>query len=134
MTETGAGRTGPDQVETASWLRRILALCVDWAACTFVLVLFVDYGHPMFGFFVLGAYVVENTLFTAVLRGSFGQLLTGLRVVRYGGDPRPVGLLPALVRSVLIALVVPPLIFRPDGRGLHDMITGTVTVPVAILP
>ena len=34
------------------------------------------------GFYVLGVYVVENTLFTALARGSFGQLVTGLRVVR----------------------------------------------------
>jgi hypothetical protein len=29
----------------------------------------------------------------------------------------------ALLRSVLICLVIPPLIFKPDGRGLHDMAT-----------
>ena len=28
----------------------------------------------------------------------------------------------------MICLVVPPLVFRPDGRGLHDMATGTATV------
>jgi hypothetical protein len=25
-------------------------------------------------------------------------------------------------------VVVPPLIFRPDGRGLHDMAAGSMTV------
>jgi uncharacterized RDD family membrane protein YckC len=29
---------------------------------------------------------------------------------------------------VLIVLVIPPLIFRADGRGLHDMVAGTATV------
>ena len=24
--------------------------------------------------------------------------------------------------------MIPPLVFRPDGRGLHDMMTGTATV------
>ena len=39
----------------------------------------------------------------------------------------------ALVRSVLVALVIPPLIFRPDGRGLHDMLVGSATVRLADL-
>jgi len=34
------------------------------------------------------------------------------------------------VRSLLIALVIPPLVFRPDGRGLHDLAVGSVTVPL----
>jgi uncharacterized RDD family membrane protein YckC len=25
-------------------------------------------------------------------------------------------------------LVIPPLVFRPDGRGLHDLLAGTATV------
>jgi uncharacterized RDD family membrane protein YckC len=120
--------------ETASWPRRVLALCVDWAASTFVVVAvwgLQNYTEdPLAGFYVLGVYVVENAVFTALARGSFGQLATRLRVVRFNGDPRPVTLLEALVRSILIALVVPPMIFRPDGRGLHDMIVGTVTIPL----
>ena len=124
--------------ETASWPRRVLALCVDWAASTFVVVAVWGLQNyiedPLAGFYVLGVYVVENAVFTALARGSFGQLATRLRVVRFNGDPRPVTLLEALVRSILIALVVPPMIFRPDGRGLHDMIVGTVTIPLRKSP
>lgn len=121
-------------IESASWLRRVLALCVDWAASTFVVIavggLSTYTDDRLSGFYVLAVYVVENTLLTALARGSFGQLVTRLRVIRVNGDPRPVTLLEALVRSVLIALVIPPLIFRPDGRGLHDMLVGTVTIPL----
>ena len=60
----------------------------------------------------------------ALSGGSFGQLATRLRVVRTDGSGRPLGLLTALLRQVLICLVIPPLVFRPDGRGLHDMIPG----------
>ena len=28
----------------------------------------------------------------------------------------------------MVALVIPPLVYRPDGRGLHDLVAGTVTV------
>ena len=44
------------------------------------------------------------------------------------GDPRPIGLIQAFVRQILIALVIPPLVFRPDGRGLHDLAVGSATV------
>ena len=33
-----------------------------------------------------------------------------------------------LVEQVLIALVIPPLVFRPDGRGLHDLAAGSAVV------
>ena len=36
----------------------------------------------------------------------------------------PIPLHLALARQVLIALVIPPLVYRPDGRGLHDLAAG----------
>jgi uncharacterized RDD family membrane protein YckC len=124
----------PDVVETASWPRRALALFVDWAASTLVVIALGGLEwystSRVSGVAVLATYVVESGLLTALAKGSFGQLLTGLRVVRFNGDPRPLNLLAALARSILIALVIPPLVFRPDGRGLHDLAVGSVTVPV----
>ena len=121
-------------VETASWARRFLALAVDWAACMLAVRLFTPvYGpdaDPASGFIVLGVFVLESALFTALLGGSFGKIVTRLRVVRSYGDPRPPALLPALARQLLVALVIPPLVFRPDGRGLHDIAAGTSTVTV----
>jgi uncharacterized RDD family membrane protein YckC len=119
--------------ETTSWLRRAAALLVDWLASTLVVIGVVGletYGEPgsPAPWLVLGVFVAESALLTALAGGSFGKLATRLRVVRANGDPRPIGLLQALARSVLIALVVPPLIFRPDGRGLHDIAAGSATV------
>ncbi|GHJ58291.1 hypothetical protein NOK12_08100 [Nocardioides sp. OK12] len=126
--------TSAPSVETASWTRRIVALVVDWAACTLAVTLFTPvYGadaDPASGFYVLGVFVLESALFTALLGGSFGKVVTRLRVVRSYGDPRPPALLPALARQLLVALVVPPLVFRPDGRGLHDLAAGTSTVTI----
>jgi len=39
-----------------------------------------------------------------------------------------VNLLVALLRTLLICLVVPPVIYNRDRRGLHDLAAGTVTV------
>lgn len=126
------------QLPTASWVRRALALMVDWAACTLVVIVIIGLDgyrdDRASGFYVLGVYVLENTLFTAVAGGSFGKLATRLRVVRADGSGRPITLIAALVRSLLIAAVLPPLVFRPDGRGLHDLAVGSVTVPLLTSP
>lgn len=121
--------------ETASWVRRILALFVDWIASTFVVILVIGPGgwseDPNAGFYTLGVFVLESTILTALAGGSFGKLATRLRVVRYDGSGRPIDLLRALVRSALIAVVIPPLIFKPDGRGLHDVVAGSATIPLS---
>ncbi|MCD4535554.1 RDD family protein [Nocardioides sp. cx-169] len=119
--------------ESASWPRRILALFVDWFVSTLAVIAIVgldEYGEPGSDaqFYVLVVYVVESALFTWLLGGSFGKLVTRLRVVPADGRLRPLNPLKALLRQVMVALVIPPLIYRPDGRGLHDLVAGTVTV------
>lgn len=120
--------------ETASWGRRVLALVVDWFASLLVVSLFV----PVFGttggpssLYTLLVFVAESALLTCTAGGSFGKLATRLRVVRVedGGRLDP---LRSLGRAILVALVIPPLVFRPDRRGLHDMATGSATVTVDV--
>lgn len=124
-------------IETASWARRFGALIVDWTACTLIVVFVLGpqewSDDPLSGFYATGLYVLESAVFTALLGGSFGKLVTRLRVVRNDGSGRPLELIPALLRSLLIALVIPPLVFRPDGRGLHDMAAKSRTVRLADL-
>jgi uncharacterized RDD family membrane protein YckC len=119
-------------IETASWARRALALVVDWVASTLVVVALLGPAgwleDPASGFYVLGVFALENTVLTSVAGGSFGKLATRLRVVRADGTPGPPDLVRSLARSLLICLVVPPLVYRPDGRGLHDMVADTATV------
>ena len=119
---------------TASWPRRILALFIDWAASTLVVIAVMGLEgwseSRVSGWWVLLVFVAESTLFTALAGGSFGKLATGLRVAKVDGSGRPLDLLRSLLRAVLICLVVPPVIYRPDGRGLHDLAVGTATVPV----
>lgn len=129
---------GPDappalDFETASWGRRILALFVDWVTSTLAVIAVVgledytDTGNAS-GFIVLGVFVLESAVGTALVGGSFGQLATRLRVVPADGSPGNLDLLRALARQVLIALVVPPLVYRSDGRGLHDLAAGSAVV------
>lgn len=74
----------------------------------------------------MGVYVIEATVLTALLGGSFGQLVLRVVVVRIDG--KAVNLLQALLRTVLICLVIPPLVFNRDQRGLHDLAAGTITL------
>ena len=119
-------------LESASWGRRILALFVDWVTCLAVVeglvAVGVLAGNPN-GLGTLGLFVVESALFTALAGGSFGKLATRIRVVRRDDSGRPVSLIPALVRSVLVALLVPPLLTF-EGRGLHDLAARTRTVTI----
>lgn len=119
-------------IATASWGHRLLALLIDWFACIGVVMLFLGVRgwseNPASGFYTLGIFVLESALLTAVAGGSFGQVATRLRVVRVDDSGRPLDLLRALLRQVLVALVIPPLVFRPDGRGLHDLAVSSAVV------
>jgi uncharacterized RDD family membrane protein YckC len=96
------------------------------------------YGSAWFGngslpsLYLTLLFIAESAFLMALSGGSFGQLATRLRVVRVDGSRRPLSLLMALLRQVLICLVIPPLVFRSDGRGLHDIICGSATVPLRV--
>lgn len=123
--------TEPPSAQTASWGRRLLALFVDWLASIGVVVFAIGIDgystDPYAGWLILGVFVLESSVLTALMGGSFGQLATRLRVVRADGSGRPITLPRAVLRQVLVALVLPPLVYRPDGRGLHDLLVGSAT-------
>lgn len=111
---------------SASWGRRLGALALDWVASILVVVGIVGVGRYLddraAGWWVLLAFLAQATLLTTFAGGSFGQLIVGVRVLRVDG--RPLDLLRALLRTALICLVIPPLVFEPStGRGLHDLAT-----------
>jgi uncharacterized RDD family membrane protein YckC len=114
----------------AGWGRRFLALLVDWLASLLVAGFLGGAGvmtaQDWRAWLPMLVYVVEAGVLTALAGGSFGQLV--LRVAVVGADGRPVGLLRALLRTVLVCLVVPPLLSDRDRRGLHDLATKTVAV------
>ena len=115
----------------SGWGPRIAALFIDWLASTLVAVGFTGLGGWLDGTVLtesmpLLIFFVEVTVLTAITGASFRQLVTRVVVVRLDG--RPVTLLHAIVRTFLICLVIPPLVFTRDRRGLHDLAVGTVTV------
>jgi uncharacterized RDD family membrane protein YckC len=102
--------------------RRLGALFIDWFLST-VIALAIFHSR---GWSTLAVFAVEVYLLTALTGFTVGKRLLGIRVARVDG--RPVGLLWALVRTVLLLAVVPPLITDRDLRGLHDRAANTVVI------
>lgn len=115
---------------TASWLHRVGALFVDWLACYLVAFFILrDVQHPAFGALSLIIFWLESAVGVALAGSSFGQAV--LRIQVRHPDGRPLTLFRALLRQLLVCLVIPPLVFRPDGRGLHDLWTDSGAYPKA---
>ena len=120
----GLPPTGPGSM--AGIWHRVLALAIDWLVCLIVArVLVDDPQSALASFATLGVFFVEVTILTWLTGASFGQRLTGLRVV---GRSRRLGLVGAALRTALICVVIPPLVWDNDGRGLHDRAVDSVVV------
>jgi uncharacterized RDD family membrane protein YckC len=122
----GLPETGPGSV--ASWGRRVGALLLDWFASSFVAYVIVNAtGSSLVQEWVtLLVFFVEVTLFTALVGGSFGQLAFRVGIVRLDG--RPLTIIDAMIRTLLICLVIPPVVFNPDRRGIHDLVVKSVAL------
>lgn len=114
-------------VHTVSFGRRFLALVVDWAVAVLSAAAVAGSTVPPEGlgesFLVSGVFVVEVGLLTGLLGFSIGKRLVSLRVE--GPDGRPIGVPRALLRTFLLALVIPALVRNDEGRGLHDIASGS---------
>jgi len=124
------GRPKQGAGSVAGWGRRLLALALDWAASLLVVSAFIGNdvwtGQGLVVWAPLVALFVQLTVLTGLVGASVGQRLLGIGVVMLDG--RPPGLGRAAVRSLLICLALPPMVFDRDWRGLHDLAAGTVVV------
>ena len=118
----GLPESGPRSVARAG--RRILALLVDWASAMLVSLLFTPYESAAYTWVTPLVFAVLQVVFIPTIGGSVGHRLLGLRVVALVGGW--VGLWRPIVRSVLLTLVIPAIVWDSDQRGFHDKIAGTV--------
>ena len=116
LAEQGSG-------SVASIGRRLLALLLDWLLCTLI-ALAVFHSR----WWTLPIFAVETYLLTALTGFTVGKRILSIRVVRIDG--RPVGLVWALVRTLLLLTVVPALITDHDLRGLHDRAANTIVIRI----
>jgi uncharacterized RDD family membrane protein YckC len=121
----GLPQDGPGSIAPVG--RRLAAIAIDWAACTLIAYGLLADGQPatasnwtLIIFFVMGVLTVGTLGVTP------GKRLLSLRVVDVSGAslsfPR------AALRTLLLALAIPPLIWDRDTRGLHDRFAGAVQI------
>jgi uncharacterized RDD family membrane protein YckC len=116
----GLPESGPRSIARLG--RRIIAIVVDWATASLV-------GYVFFegeAFAILAAFAVLQYVFIVTASGSIGHLLLGMRVVPL--RPQWIGVWRPAVRTLLLCLVIPAVIYNSDQRGLHDQFAGTVLV------
>ncbi len=103
--------------------RRLGALVIDWLLCTVIAV--AAFRSQYWTIVIFGA---EVWLLTALTGFTIGKRLLGIRVVRLDG--KPVGLVWSLVRTILLLVVIPAVIFDADLRGLHDRAANTIVLRI----
>ena len=118
---------GPRSI--ARFGRRLGALAIDWAIAWVLSVTF----FPISPFqsnpwITLGIFAGEQLLFLWIINGSIGHLILRMRVVPV--VPGRLGFWRPIVRTLLLCLAVPALIWDRDQRGLHDRAAGTMLVKI----
>jgi len=109
--------------------RRLAAIAIDWAISYGLSWLFFRAADGTANPWVtLAVFAVLTLLFELFFNASIGHLVLRMRVVPIRGGSlapwRP------LVRTALLCLAIPALIWDRDQRGLHDRLAGTVLVLV----
>ena len=125
----GLPESGPRSV--ARFGRRLGAIAIDWGISLLIAVVFFHYdlgGRTKASdvWLVPSIFAVLQVVFIALVSGSIGHLILGMRVVPI--VPKWVGVWRPAVRTVLLCLLIPAFITDRDQRGLHDRAAGTVLV------
>lgn len=123
--------SGPGSI--ARFGPRLVGVVIDWAIATVIAAgvfqtpLPFSSPTPQGGnsFAVLGVFAVLNLVLVSTLGYTIGHRVAGLQVRSLGGTGR---VLPvqALVRTLLLCLFIPAMIWDRDGRGVHDRVPNTV--------
>lgn len=106
----------------AGYGRRIIALLIDWFLASGVAMLV----FPGVAAAPLLIFAGMQLLMLGLLGTTIGKRVVRIQVVRVGGAP--MGLVKALIRTVLLMLIVPLVLVDSDGRGLHDRVAKTVEI------
>lgn len=126
--QLGLPEEGPDSIARPG--RRLGALAVDWGLSVLIAYSLITGGYkiPATSNWALGVFFVMSVLTVGTIGFTPGKRLFGIRVVALEtGTVHP---LRAVLRTVLLCIAIPALIWDRDGRGLHDRLAKTVEVRV----
>ena len=126
--QLGAAREGPGSV--AGFGRRLAAVTIDWCLAWTAAGLFAG-PDPLgrgshFSWVVLGVWFLLTAVPVAAFGMTPGMAVLGVRVAPLYATL--VGVPRAVLRTALLALVIPALARDGDGRGWHDRASGTIVV------
>ncbi|MEU3350378.1 RDD family protein [Streptomyces sp. NPDC037389] len=123
----GLPESGPGSVAPLG--RRFGALAIDWALCMLIAFAFLAQGNQQrAGNWALLIFLVLSLLTVGTVGSTPGKRVFGLRVIAEDGTR--LSLPRVLVRSVLLLLVIPAVIWDRDTRGLHDRLARAVQVRI----
>ena len=123
--QLGLPEEGPGSIARPG--RRFGALVVDWALCLLIAYGLVARGdRQSVANWTLLIFFVLSALTVGTLGSTPGKRIFRMRVVAVDGAR--LSFLWGLVRSVLLCLAIPALIWDRDGRGLHDKAARAVEV------
>jgi uncharacterized RDD family membrane protein YckC len=125
----GMPPSGPGSV--ARFGPRLGALIVDWLICSVIAAAIS--GHRLFqtggnAFVTPAVFAVEYLALVPLIGCTIGSRLFGFRIVALGG--RRLGFGWVVVRTALLLLVVPAVVFDRDQRGLHDKAANSVATKI----
>ncbi|WP_395243209.1 RDD family protein [Agromyces sp. MMS24-K17] len=106
--------------------RRIGGIVIDWALANLIALLIAPYGTTTQSFATLGIFALMQVVFIPTIGGSIGHRIVGLQLVPIAGGW--VGPWRPVVRTLLLVIVVPALVWDSDQRGFHDKVAGTVLI------
>lgn len=111
--------------------RRIIALLIDWGLTLAIVAAVAGLVPPLAAIrdapmTAPAVFAILQIIFIPTIGGGPGHRLCGIRVVPIAGGY--IGLWRPVVRSVLLCLVIPALVWDSDQRGFHDKIAATVLI------
>ena len=118
-------------MEAAGLGRRLAAIALDWAlsiGITLLLFRNLPYGSIESNAATLAVFAGEVILLTWLMSASFGQRILGISVLRTDGSR--LSLWRVALRTLLICLVIPAVVYDSNGRGLHDKAVDSIVVRV----
>jgi uncharacterized RDD family membrane protein YckC len=130
--DLGLPPSGPGSI--AGFGIRLVGVLIDWGIAALIargiFSVPLPFAQPPAtggqNFVVLGVFTVMHLLLVGTIGYTIGHRIVGLQVQSLGGARvMPVQ---AVVRTILLCLFIPAVVWDRDGRGLHDKVPGTVIV------
>ncbi|GAA3734717.1 putative RDD family membrane protein YckC [Spinactinospora alkalitolerans] len=120
LPETGSG-------SVPGMGRRLAAIFLDWLLSLAVTYALFGADTSAVANITLLVFAVSTIGLLTLFGTTVGKRMVGIRIAATGERPVPWPVAMA-VRTVLLCLVIPAVIYDRDQRGLHDRAAGTVTL------